>query len=120
MSTKSRNQSFLVGAVALAQYAICKTPAALVVTAADTDLAVCVVQDSVAIAGTVVGVTHGPTKMIASTSIASAGLELASAGGGKVKLAASGDLVIGKSEASASGDGAIFDAFLNIQSVVKA
>lgn len=119
MSKLTRRLSYTVGASALTVYLVCKNPTALVVTAADTDVPCCVVQDGADASGTVIGVEFGPTKFVASAAIAR-GARLASAGSGKVKTAASGDLVIGTAEQAAAADGDIFEGFFNPDSVVLA
>lgn len=112
--------SFTVGASALTQYSAVKTPAALVVTAADTDVAVGVIQDGADASATEVRVaTSGVSKAIAAAAIAR-GVKICATGSGQVKTAAAGDLVFGYTREAATTQGDIIEIVIEKQSVVLA
>jgi hypothetical protein len=100
-----------VGASALSQFALCKTNGALVVTAADTDLAIGVIQtDAAATEANVPMVTFGETKAIASGIIGRL-VRICPDAAGKIKAAAAGDLVCGYTLEGAGADGDVIDIF---------
>lgn len=108
------NVSFPGGSAAIAQYAFVKTPAAVVVTAAATDGALGVVQDSVDANATQVNVrVHGETRVIASAAIAK-GAALMLAAGGKVAThdGTSTKPVVGLAAQAATADGDEILAFI--------
>lgn len=115
MSINARKKSFTVGATALTQHVLCKTPSAAVVTAAKSDAPFGVVQDGADASGLAVFVTHGPTKLIAGAAIAK-GANLMPTAAGKVLThdGAAGSVYIGKAEEAASGDGSVFPAFVEL------
>ena len=103
---------FTVGAAEVGQFRLMKTPAAVVVSAADTDDCVGITQSGAAANGTVDLCIFGPTKAIASGAI-NYGVKLAPDSDGRVKTAAVGDKVIGVSRRAASADGDIIDILFN-------
>ena len=112
--------AFPVGAVALTQYSAVKTPAALVVTAADTDVAVGIVQDGAAISQASVNVaTSGISKAIAAAAIAK-GIKVCATASGQIKTAVTGDLVFGETREAAGAQGDIIEIVIEKQSVVLA
>jgi hypothetical protein len=94
-------RTFIAGASAVGQYLLVKTPAAFVVSAADTDVVFGVTQDSVAATGKCTICTDGETFAVASAAIAD-GDALAPAPAGKVKTAEVGDLICGYAEGTAT------------------
>lgn len=103
---------FTVGAAEVGQYRLMKTPAAVVVSAADTDDCVGITQTGAAANSTVGLCILGPTKAIAS-GVINYGVKLAPDSDGRVKTAASGDKIIGVSRQAASADGDIIDILFN-------
>lgn len=112
--------TFPVGASALTQFQCVKTAAGLVVSAADTDVVLGIIQDG-ADANAILAdvVTFGATKAIASGLIAK-GARVCPDAAGKIKAAASGDLVCGVAVTAAALDGDIIDIFFNPSTVVLA
>lgn len=111
--------AYTTGATILGQYRLVKTPAALVVSAADTDVCVGVTQSGAAVGAQAEVCIFGETKAIASGAITK-GARLAPDAGGKVKVAAPGDLVIGVARSAAGANNDIFDIFFNPSTVVLA
>lgn len=100
-----------VGASALSQFALVKTNGALVVTAADTDLAIGVIQtDASASEANVQTVAFGETKAIASGLISKMA-RICPDAAGKIKAAVTGDLVCGYALEAAGADGDVIDIF---------
>lgn len=100
-----------VGASALSQFALVKTDGALVVTAAGADLAIGVIQtDAAASEANVQTVVFGETKAIASGPITKMA-RVCPAAAGKIKAAASLDLVCGYALEAAGADGDVIDIF---------
>lgn len=108
--TQSRYLTSTVGAAALSQFALVKTPGATVVTAADTDVAYGVIQTDAAAGADALHCTFGPTKAIGS-GIINAGARICPDAAGKVKAAAVGDLVCGYAETASGADGDILEIF---------
>jgi hypothetical protein len=111
--------SFITGATALTQFALVKTPAGLVVSAADTDVVLGVVQDGAAIGARAAVTIFGQTKAIASGPIV-VGARICPDAAGKVKTAAAADLVCGIALSAAGADGDEIDIFFNPSTVVLA
>ena len=97
--------TYTVGAAAISQFQVLKTPAAAVVSAADTDVCFGVAQDGAGAGEECAVCTFGPTQAIAGAAFAK-GIRLAPDANGRVKAAAVGDLVIGfsRTAAGAAGD----------------
>lgn len=113
-------ETYPVGAGALAQFACVKTPAALVVSAADTDVIVGFVQESCAANQPRANVAlSGPSKAIASGPITK-GVRICPDAAGKIKAAVSGDLVCGEARQAAGADGDIIDILVYKTTVVLA
>jgi hypothetical protein len=94
-----------VGAGALNQFQMVKTPGACVVTAADTDIAYGVIQVSAAATTADVRiVTFGETKALASGAITK-GARICPDSTGRVKAAVTGDLVCGYALEAAGANG---------------
>lgn len=112
--------TFPVGASALVQFACVKTASGLVVTAADTDVAVGFVQESCAANQARANVvTSGPTQAIASGVIAKDAFVCPDAAG-KIKAAASGDRPCGYARTAAAADGDIIYIVAQKSTVVLA
>jgi hypothetical protein len=94
-----------VGAAALNQFQLVKTPGAVVVSAADTDIVIGVIQSGAAIGATAAVVKFGETKVLASGVIAN-GARVCPDSAGRVKAAVTGDMVCGFAleAAGAAGD----------------
>jgi hypothetical protein len=112
--------AFPVGATALTQFRCVKTPAGLVVSAADTDVVLGIVQDGAAASASAAAVcVFGQTKAIASGEILK-GARVCPDSSGRVKTAASGDLVCGIALSAAAVDGDELNIFFNPSTVVLA
>jgi hypothetical protein len=115
-----RTLSFPVGASAIGKFRAVKTATGLVVSAADTDAIVGFLVDGVAANATEANVvTFGEGKAIASGPIG-AGVRICPDSAGRVKAAASGDLVCGWAESAAGADGDEINIFVNLSTVVLA
>jgi hypothetical protein len=101
-----------VGAAAVGQFILVKTPAAVVVSAADTDVCYGITQESGAIGASISVGIHGPTRATGSAAIAK-GAKLAPDAAGKVKTAQAADQVIGEALEACTADGHTFEIFLN-------
>ena len=113
------DDTFTVGATALTQFVAVKTPAALVVTAADTDVALGIVQSGFAIGASGRVRTSGPSKAIAAAGIAK-GVKVCATAAGQVKTAVTGDLVFGYTREAAGAQGDIIEIVIEKNSVVLA
>jgi hypothetical protein len=112
--------SFPVGGTALTQFRLVKTPAGIVVGAADTDVVLGVVQDGAAASAPAAAVCiFGETKAIASGEILK-GARVCPDSSGRVKTAAAGDLVCGIAMSAAAADGDELNIFFNPSTVVLA
>lgn len=114
------DDTFTVGATALVQFQAVKTPAALVVTAADTDVALGIVQSGFAIGSTAARVrTKGPSFAIADAAIAK-GVKVCATAAGRVKTAVTGDLVFGYTREAAGAQGDLIEIVIEKGSVILA
>lgn len=117
MSNFSIVKSFTVGAAAVAQYQLVKTPAALVEGAAATDTALGVVQSGAAIGADVDVCLFGVTRAIASAAITRGDLlEAAAAGEVALHSGTSTKPVVGIALEAATAQGDEIEIFLFCQS----
>lgn len=109
-----------VGASALTQFQLVKTAGALVVSAADTDVVIGVIQSGADASEANVPVCiFGQTKAKASGAIAK-GARVCPDSSGRIKTAATGDLVCGVALEAAAANGDIIEIFFNPTTVVLA
>jgi len=113
------DDTFTVGATALVQFQAVKTPAALVVTAADTDVALGIVQSGFAIGASARVRTSGPSFAIADAAIAK-GVKVCATAAGRVKTAVTGDLVFGYTREAAGAQGDLIEIVIEKNSVILA
>ena len=120
MSTIRHIVDETVGASALTQFQLVKTAGALVVSAADTDVVIGVIQSGADASEANVPVCiFGQTKAKASGAITK-GARVCPDSSGRIKAAASGDLVCGVALEAAGADGDIIEIFFQPSTVVLA
>lgn len=114
MQTPIYQRGFPCGASALTCFHVVKTPTAVVVSGSAGEAVLGIVQNKPTGASQTASVMMvGRTTMIANAAI-TAQAKLASAGNGKVRVAQSGDTVIGMAITACDTDGDLFEGFVNV------